>query len=62
MVENSDYIVTSTPFADWYIPPDASLRAYVGANFRLHAGGGLLFLKLRNMVTGTQMARNELRI
>jgi hypothetical protein len=42
-VEHSDYIVTSTPFADWYIPPDASLRAYVGANFRLHASGGLLF-------------------
>jgi alpha-1,2-mannosyltransferase len=43
MVENSDYIVTSTPFADWYIPPDASLRAYVGANFRLRVSGGLLF-------------------
>lgn len=43
MVEQSNYLVTSTPFADWYIPPDASLRAYVDANFRLHVNGGLLF-------------------
>lgn len=42
-VEHADYIVTSTPFAHWYIPPDAKLRAYVTANFRLHAIGGLLF-------------------
>ncbi len=43
MVEHTDYIVTSTPFAHWYIPPDARLRAYVTANFRLHAIGRLLF-------------------
>jgi alpha-1,2-mannosyltransferase len=43
MVEHADYMVTSKPFAHWYIPPDARLRAYVTANFRLHAIGGLLF-------------------
>jgi len=43
MVEHSDYMVTSIPFAHWYIPPDARLRAYVTANFRPHAMGGLLF-------------------
>jgi alpha-1,2-mannosyltransferase len=43
MVEHSDYMVTSIPFAHWYIPPDARLRAYVTANFRPHAIGGLLF-------------------
>jgi hypothetical protein len=42
-VEHADYMVTSTPFAYWYIPPDARLRAYVNANFRLHAIGRLLF-------------------
>ena len=42
-VAHADYIVTSTPFAHWYIPPDARLRAYVTANFRLHAIGRLLF-------------------
>ena len=47
MIEHSDYRVTSTPFADWYIPPDASLRAYVGAKFRLHVTGALL-LYVRN--------------
>jgi alpha-1,2-mannosyltransferase len=43
MVEQCDYMLTSTPFADWYIPPDARLRAYVAANFRLLRSGGLLF-------------------
>jgi hypothetical protein len=43
MVERSDYIVTSTPFGDWYIPPNARLRAYVTANFRLLRSGKLLF-------------------
>jgi hypothetical protein len=43
MVERSDYIVTSTPFQHWYIPPDARLRDYVSANFRLHVVGKLLF-------------------
>jgi hypothetical protein len=42
-VAHADYLVTSTPFADWYIPPDATLRAYVAANFTLHTAGGLLF-------------------
>ena len=42
-VAHADYIVTSTPFEHWYIPPNARLRAYVTANFRLHAIGGLLF-------------------
>ncbi|HEY8837669.1 MAG TPA: hypothetical protein VIO16_08335 [Dehalococcoidia bacterium] len=32
-VEHADYMVTSTPFKAWDIPPDAELRAYVGANF-----------------------------
>ena len=40
---NADYLVTSTPFAQWYIPPDATLRAYVAKNFRLVRSGGLLF-------------------
>jgi alpha-1,2-mannosyltransferase len=43
MIERSDYIVTSTLFARWYIPPDATLRAYVTTNFRLIHAGGLLF-------------------
>jgi hypothetical protein len=42
-VEHADYLVTSTPFADWYIPPEAMLRAYVAANFQMHQAGGLLF-------------------
>jgi hypothetical protein len=41
-VEHADYLVTSTPFAGWYIPPDATLRAYVAANFQLHQAGGVL--------------------
>jgi alpha-1,2-mannosyltransferase len=42
-VEHADYIVTSTPFAGWDIPPGAALRAYVSANFQLVHGSGLLF-------------------
>jgi hypothetical protein len=42
-VEHADYLVTSTPFAQWYIPPDATVRAYVAKNFRLVRSGGLLF-------------------
>ena len=42
-VEHSDYMVTSTRFAIWDIPPDAALRAYVSANFQLIRAGGLLF-------------------
>jgi len=42
-VERSDYMVTSTRFAIWDIPPDAALRAYVSANFQLVRDGGLLF-------------------
>jgi hypothetical protein len=42
-VEHADYLVTSTPFAQWYIPPDATLGAYVAHNFRLMQAGGLLF-------------------
>jgi Glycosyltransferase family 87 len=41
-VEHADYLVTSTPFASWYIPPDATLRAYVAEHFRLLRAGGLL--------------------
>jgi hypothetical protein len=43
MLEHADYLVTSTPFAHWFIPPDASLRSYVAKDFRLHAIAGLLF-------------------
>jgi alpha-1,2-mannosyltransferase len=53
-VERSDYIVTSTPFADWYIPPDARLRAYVTANFRLHDSGGLLFYVRNGFPSGNR--------
>ena len=42
-VEHADYMVTSTRFAIWDIPPDAALRAYVSANFQLVREGGLLF-------------------
>jgi alpha-1,2-mannosyltransferase len=42
-VEQADYMVTSTRFAIWDIPPDAALRAYVTANFALVREGGLLF-------------------
>ena len=41
-LEHADYLVTSTPFAHWYIPPDPTLRAYVAHNFRLLRSGGLL--------------------
>lgn len=43
MVEQADYLLTSTPFADWDIPPDTRLRNYVTANFRLIRSGTLLF-------------------
>jgi alpha-1,2-mannosyltransferase len=43
MVEQADYMLTSTPFANWDIPPDAQLRAYVTANFHLIERGALLF-------------------
>jgi hypothetical protein len=43
MVEQADYLLTSTPFADWDIPPDTRLRDYVTANFRLIRSGTLLF-------------------
>jgi glycosyl transferase family 87 len=42
-VAHADYLVTSTPFAQWYIPPDAGLQAYVASNFRLIRSDGLLF-------------------
>ncbi len=42
-LERSDYLVTSTPFANWDIPPDGAMRAYVARNFRLLRRGGLLF-------------------
>ena len=54
MVEHSDYMVTSTPFADWYIPPDARLRAYVTANFRLLRSGGLLFYVRNGIQSGNR--------
>jgi hypothetical protein len=53
MVEHSDYMVTSIPFAHWYIPPDARLRAYVTANFRVHAIGGLLFYVRNGFPSGS---------
>jgi hypothetical protein len=53
VVEHSDYIVSSTPFAHWYIPPDARLRAYVTANFQLHAVGGLLFYVRNGFPSGS---------
>jgi hypothetical protein len=52
-VEHSDYLVTRTPFAHWYIPPDARLRAYVAANFRLHTIGGLLFYVRNGFPSGS---------
>jgi MFS family permease len=42
-VERADYIVTTTPFQHWYIPPDAQLRHYVSVNFQLHVVGKELF-------------------
>jgi alpha-1,2-mannosyltransferase len=46
MVEQCDYIVTSTPFAKWFIPPDAGLRRYVAVNFRvLHSAGLLIYVR-----------------
>lgn len=44
--EHANYVVTVAPVADWYIPPDAALRAYVAAHFRtLHAGGLLFYVR-----------------
>ncbi len=51
-VEHADYLVSSTPFAGWYIPPDAALRAYVAANFQLHEAGGLLVYVRDGFPTG----------
>ncbi|MGA7988155.1 MAG: glycosyltransferase 87 family protein [Candidatus Dormiibacterota bacterium] len=51
-VAHADYLVSSTPFADWYIPPDAKLRAYVAANFQLHQAGGLLVYVRNGFPTG----------
>jgi hypothetical protein len=42
-LDQADYLVTSTPFAYWYIPPDDALRAYVAEHFRMLRFGGLLF-------------------
>jgi hypothetical protein len=42
-VQRSDYIVTTTPFQHWFIPPDAQLRHYVSVNFELHVVGKELF-------------------
>lgn len=42
-IQHADYLVTNILFAEWYIPPDATLRAYVATNFRLIQSGGLLF-------------------
>ncbi len=53
-VQQSDYIVTSTPFPDWYIPPDAALRAYVAVNFRLLRRGGLLFYVRNGFPAGSR--------
>lgn len=43
MLEHANYIVTTTPFQHWYIPPDAQLREYVTLNFQLHVLSRLLF-------------------
>jgi alpha-1,2-mannosyltransferase len=42
-VAHADYLVTSTPFAHWDIPPGPMLQAYVAKDFRLIRAGGLLF-------------------
>jgi alpha-1,2-mannosyltransferase len=60
-VARSDYIVTSTPFAHWYIPPDAGLRAYVAANFRLVQRGGLLFYIRNGFPTGEATVTSDSR-
>ena len=51
-VAHANYLVTSTPFADWDIPPKAALQAYVAANFRLIQSGGLLFYVRNGFPTG----------
>jgi alpha-1,2-mannosyltransferase len=43
MLEHANYIVTTTPFQHWFIPPDAQLREYVTVNFQLHIVSKLLF-------------------
>ena len=43
MLEHANYIVTTTPFQHWYIPPDAQLREYVTVNFQLHIVSKMLF-------------------
>jgi len=51
-VAHADYLVSSTPFPQWYIPPDAALRSYVAANFRLIKSGGLLVYVRSGFPTG----------
>jgi hypothetical protein len=51
-VAQSDYLLTSTPFVEWNIPPDAALRAYVAAHFQLIRRGGLLFYVRNGFRTG----------
>jgi hypothetical protein len=51
-VAQSDYLLTSTPFVEWDIPPDAALRAYVAKHFRLIRRGGLLFYVRNGFRTG----------
>ena len=59
MLERANYIVTTTPFQDWYIPPDAQLREYVTANFQLHAVRKLLFYVRHGYPYGSGPARTE---
>jgi hypothetical protein len=51
-VEHADYLLSSTQFAGWYIPPDAALRAYVTANFQLVRRAGLVFYVRRGFPSG----------
>jgi hypothetical protein len=52
-VERSDYIVTTTPFQHWFIPPDAQLRHYVSVHFELHVVGKELFYVRHGFPYGT---------
>ncbi len=52
MVEQCDYIVTSTRFARWFIPPDARLLRYVEVNFRVLHRAGLLFYIRNGFASG----------
>jgi hypothetical protein len=52
-VEHSDYIVTTTPFQHWFIPPDAQLRHYVSVHFQLHVVGKELFYVRNGFPYGT---------